>query len=155
MKKSSLLLMPVLAVAILFSSCKKEEEPTTPTDTNATIKGAAFANMNNSSTSPGLERAPTGTRITALIDPMDIMIEPDTTMVTDKIRVFATVDAEGNYTLSVRARNANVPVTIIADDFVFDQVQDSSTIRKVYTANQFNVTVIAGTTTVSDIVYVD
>lgn len=153
MKKISFYALPFLAAAVLVTSCKKDEETPGPsTPATATIKGAAFAQLND--TTAEFERAPQGTVITALIDPDDLMVEPDTNMVSDKVRVTTTVDANGNYTLTVRARNAEVPVQIIADDFEYEQIKAGNTkARKVYTAPDRTVNVVAGTTTITDITY--
>jgi hypothetical protein len=153
MKKVSFYVMLVMAGAILATGCKKEDDVTPTPNDPAIIKGVAFAELDL--TKPGLEMVPAGTVITALIDPRDLMVDPDSTLVTDNMKVTTTVGTGGAYELSLRALNSSTPVQVIADDFAYNQIQDSlgTTVRKVYQANSFTTNVVSGTTTIIDITY--
>ena len=155
MKKIKFTVLTIFSLALVNFSCSKEESNSSTPDpsANAVIKGAVFAELDISNAD--IERAPFGTKIHALIDPRDVMIDPDTQMIMDKIRITTTVDGSGNYTLNIRAKNSEVPVTIIADEFIFDQKQftPGTSIRKVYSTNQITTSVIAGQTKVNDLIF--
>ncbi|MFN7847940.1 MAG: hypothetical protein ACK5P4_12070 [Bacteroidota bacterium] len=145
--------LSIFTCTAIFSSCRKDDNSSPSPEANAVIQGAVFAELDLSNSN--IERAPFGTKIHALIDPKDVMIDPDTQMVMDKIRITTTVDGSGNFTLNLRAKNSAVPVTIIADDFIFDQklLTAGTSARKVYTMNAVSTTIIAGQTKVNDLIF--
>jgi hypothetical protein len=154
MKKIKLSTFSLLVLSLFGLSCSKDSDSSTlAPEANAIIQGAAFAELDLSNSN--IERAPSGTKIHALIDPKDVMIDPDTEMVLDKIRITTVVDGSGNFSLNLRAKNSAVPVTIIADDFVFDQKQftPGTSFRKVYTASEISTTIFAGQTKVNDLIF--
>ena len=147
-------------VAIIFVgfSCNKDEiaPETTRTVPKATIKGKVWADLDVSSNGPGLEAAPSGLKIIAQIWAPDLAegIEgvPET-----YINYETTTNGSGEYTIEVDATTAGLTVTLVSDDFTYDQVQgtDPQTPpqRTIYWADYYQIFAISGGTLIQDIVY--
>jgi hypothetical protein len=155
MKAIKILTISALALFVTLSSCEKDDEYTPEAMTKATIKGRVEANLNTTNT--GDEFAPTGTKIIAVINAADLSNDPVPGYNYKDMTFETTVDANGNYEFKIYANTKNVNVTIMAEDFIYDQVipegTGTTTQRKVFVAgNQFT-TVIKNTTKVVDLFY--
>ena len=166
MKKNIITLLSISLIAVLFlSNCKKEDDTTTSEAmTTAIIKGKVFANLNtaNDTTSGGvyqlnLEIAPKGTKIIAVVNAADLVANPIAGHTYEDITFETTVDANGEYSITVDAIAKNANYTIKAEDFIYDQtvpdVTGTKTERKVYTAADQTTTIVKNNTKVIDITY--
>ncbi|MBL7111544.1 MAG: hypothetical protein ISS19_06355 [Bacteroidales bacterium] len=161
MKKTILLSVFSAALLLMSISCSKDEVPelTERNVPQAIIQGKVWADLNV--TLPGYENAPTGTQIMAQVWTGDLMPIEDEAFVHTYQSYEANVDGSGNYSVSVDATTEGLNVRFIMDDFEYNQVQgtnpaDSSQIppkRKIYSAFDLSVGVVAGKTTIKDIYY--
>ncbi len=144
----------VLLLALIISSCTKEKiDPVVVTSGNATITGIARADLDL--TQLGLEYAPKGTVIFAKINLGDLVLkeDDDSTLYGDRIYK-TTVGVNGRYTVNVEANELNVNVSIMGEDFEYNQiVNDTLIIRKIYTLATNHTIVIDGMTKVVDLTY--
>ncbi len=164
MKSKNFISLFLIAFIIMAISCKKDEiAPETERKVpKATIKGKVWADLDVGSNSPGMEEAPSGIKIIARIYVPDLAggIEVERVPKT-YVNFEATVNNSGEFSMVVDASTAGLEVTLISDDFSFNQKQglhpaDSSVlapIRRLYTTNTQLVSVIAGGTSVRDIFY--
>ncbi|RLD47995.1 MAG: hypothetical protein DRI94_13175 [Bacteroidetes bacterium] len=167
MKKNIITLLSISLIAVLFlSNCKKDEDTTTPEAmTTAIIKGKVFASLNtaNDTTSNGFyqlnqETAPVGTKIIAVVNAADLVVNPIAGHTYEDITFETTVDANGEYSITVDAIAQDANYTIKAQDFIYDQtVMDvypaTKTERKVFTAADQNTSIVKNNTKVIDITY--
>lgn len=139
------------AVLISFSGCKKKEETSNPAAAT-TLKGQVKAELNL--TTPGNENVPDGTKIVFLIDPNDLLANPDTSKKYDYYR-YTTATSGGQYSVNLPARNKGTLIKIVADEFEYQLLLDNNnnTTRVVYTAAEGAVLLYAGTTEYFDINY--
>ncbi len=147
---SILFVLAGFAFMIYSTSCTKlEDETTSVTFKNATIKGDALANLdlsNDTNQFGGfeiqLEIVPSGTKIFARINSMDL--DPNPSNVVDYQDITYETSADnGKYEVVVQAGQGNVPVTILADDFEYNQkINDSTWEWKVFSMQNQNLTVI-------------
>lgn len=156
MKKVYFIFTIALMIAVVFQSCKKDEQPTPATidlTKSATIKGKVKAELDNSNSTS--ESAPSGTKIIFQVSAQDFPLDPSGNY--DDLLYTATVDANGDYTISVPVNNKGVNYTIRPVDFEYNQVQAApagSTIRKIYSAGSISVNgLITGETRIEDIMY--
>lgn len=153
MKKAPLITTIIsVAALLLIVGCKKKEE-TSGTSSSATVlKGQVKAELNL--TTSGNENVPDGTRLTFLIDPNDLMNNPDTSKKYDSYRYSTTVFG-GNYSINLPARNSGTLVKIVPDEFEYQMVLDNNgnTTRVVYSTPEKIVLIYAGTTEFQDINY--
>lgn len=143
----------LLLVTVLFS-CKKENvEPTIITNGNATVTGIARADLDL--TQLGLEYVPEGTIIMAKINLGDLVLHNDNDSIMYGDRIYkTTVGSNGRYTINVEANTMNVDVSIIGEDFEYNQiVNDSLIVRKIYTLATSHTNVIDGITKLVDLSY--
>jgi len=144
----------LLLVVLITSSCTKENvDPVVVTNGNATITGIARADLDL--TQLGLEYAPKGTIIFAKINLGDLVLkeDDDSTLYCDRIYQ-TTVGVNGRYTVNVEANELNVDVSIMGEDFEYNQiVNDTLIIRKIYTLATNHTIVIDGMTKVVDLTY--
>ena len=147
MKRLSFLLSGFLAVALLTTSCSKEAPEPTKTSETATIKGVVTAELDQ--TEAGMEN-PSGVKVVALIDPADLQINPDSSFTSDMIKVEATTNSDGEYTMEVNARNQSIPVTLIFEDFAEDVETANDPVRTVFQGTSMTISVVAGVTEVVD-----
>lgn len=147
---------------IAFSSCKKDEDtPESTLTTRATITGYVYANLNavNDTNQSGgyqlnLEFAPSGTKLIAKINSVDLVVEPINGYTYENITYEATVGSDGSYSFSIPAATQNVVVTVMCNDFEYDKIISlTESERTVYTAGNYTVTVIAGAYRILDIYY--
>jgi hypothetical protein len=154
-KMKKILLATIIAITAL-SSCKKEGEETSSSP-KTTITGTAFAELDASSNAPGLERAPAGVRVTAMINPNDLMVNPDTSKQYDDYRYSTTLNVNGDFKLEIPARSKGTLVKLYFDDFIANQIYDvnGNSTRKAYKvpSNPMLIIVYGGTTTVKDVAY--
>ena len=149
MKYFSLLLLTLL----LFSCTKEKVDPVVISNGNATVTGIARADLDLSLI--GLEFVPEGTIIMAKINLGDLVLhdENDSTVYGDKIYK-TTVGTNGRYTINVEANTMNVDVSIMGEDFEYNQiVNDTLIVRKIYTLATNHTNVIDGMTKVVDLSY--
>jgi len=161
MKRTNLLSIFSAALLLMSISCSKDEVPelTERNVPQAVIQGKVKADLN--ATIPGDENAPTCTQIMAQVWTGDLMPVEDEEFVHTYQSYVTSVDGSGNYSVSVDATAAGLNVRFVMDDFEYDQIQginpvDSSQIpprRKIYSAFDFSVGVVAGKTTIQDIYY--
>jgi len=143
----------LLLALVLFSCTKETVEPVVVTNGNATVTGIARADLDL--TQLGLEYVPEGTIIMAKINLGDLFLNGgnDSTVYGDKI-YRTTVGTNGRYTINVEANEFNVDVSIMGEDFEYNQiVNDTVIVRKIYTLATNHTTVIDGMTKVVDLTY--
>jgi len=125
----------------------------------ATINGRLFAELDL--TTPGIENAPVGIKVTAVLESsqmvnyinhtgdgeiLDISYEQATN--------HAFTDANSDYTIIVPATASGLKIVINTDDFVYDQITaPATTQRKTYSSVADTVSVISGITYFRDVVY--
>ncbi len=167
MKKNIITLLSISLIALLFlSNCKKTEDETTPEAmTTAIIKGKVFADLNtaNDTTSNGFyqlnnETAPAGTKIIVVVNAADLVANPIAGHTYEDISFETTVDANGEYSVTVDAIAKTANYTIKAEDFAYDQTvmdvyPNTKTTRKVFTAADQTTTIVKNNTKVIDITY--
>ena len=157
----------VLFSAFLVASCDKDEEKSSPAPEGmATYKGKMFVNSNlpNDTTAFGAhqtqrETVPTGTKVTLSIDAIDLLDNPDFSY-DYGIRTFsALTDANGDFTISVPAKNATT-YDVVLDDFKIDVLTGyQGTILPVFNEEQLfsfgptSVTLTVGQTKIQDFYY--
>lgn len=148
-------LLAIFLISIVLFSCKKEEteEPIEIVNGKATIKGQVRADLDL--TQVGLEFAPEGTVILAKICLDDLIVSNPNDSISSGNKVYkTTIDASGRYTLNVDANAMNVDVSVLGEDFEFNQkVNDSLIIRQIYTVATNHCTVIDGMTKIIDLSY--
>ena len=128
----SLLVLTGIFVAVSFTSCKKKTTSSAdPISSTATIKGKIQADLDATNTT--LELAPAGTRIIAVINAADLIENPQSGVTYGNIEYSTTVDASGEYALTVAAGTKPVTVTIKCDDFVYSKViTGAAPVRTIY-----------------------
>ncbi len=156
----------VLFSAFLVASCDKDEETSSPAPEGmATYKGKMFVNSNtpNDTTASGApqlqwETVPTGTKITLSIDAIDLVDNPDFSY-DYGIRTFsALTDANGDFTISVPAKNATT-YDVVLDDFKIDVLTGYQNNQPVFNEEQLfsfgstSVTLTVGQTKIQDFYY--
>lgn len=142
------------SLLITLNSCKKKEEEKTPAalTSTATIKGKVWADLDL--TNAGSEAAPAGTKLFVTIDSEDLVDNPQ---YDNKTLIYeASVDANGNYSISVPAGNKAFNVRISGVDFEYNTILSSNpqtTSRSIYSTNGANPAINAGTISINDIYY--
>ncbi|OQX79308.1 MAG: hypothetical protein B6D61_03790 [Bacteroidetes bacterium 4484_249] len=139
-----------IAFMMYSTSCTKcDDEAVALTIKNAIIKGDALANLdlsNDTNQNGGfeiqLEKVPNGIKIFARINSMDLDPNPSNMIDYQDITYETSVD-NGKFEVTVQAGQGNVPVTILADDFEYNQkINDSTWEWKVFSLQNQNLTVI-------------
>lgn len=125
MKKSlSIILMILIGGFFAFTSCEDEEKTDPGTNPKATIKGQVKADfdLSNNATDINEDFAPQGTKIFFRIDAEDLVLNPDPNYDYQTLQYETTVDANGNYSISLpTATHQAVNVDIQPDQFLHDQ----------------------------------
>ena len=145
-------LVVISLVAFILVSCTKETEPVEVTNGSAKITGVAKCQLDLSNSEA--EYVPAGTKIMAIIDTDDLVLNNDgTTDYPEKV-YSTTVGSDGVYTFSIEANAKNVNVTIKGSDFEYDQKFDHTTfVRKVYTMGDSYSSVVNGVTKIVDLYF--
>jgi len=125
----------------------------------ATISGRLFADLDL--TTVGLENAPSGLRITTLLEASQLLDYVNHTgdgeilSVAYEQAVNNTVtDTNSDYSITVPATASGLKIVLTADDFVFDQITGAGTTqRKVFTVVPDTVSVISGMSYFRDVIY--
>lgn len=125
----------------------------------ATLNGRLFADLDL--TIGGLESAPSGLKITTLIESSQLVDYVNHTgdgeilSIAYEQAVNSTVsDANSDYSITVPATASGLKIVLSADDFVFDQITGTGTSqRKVYTVFPDTLRVISGMNLFRDIIY--
>ncbi len=152
MKKTLLFLSIVGALA----SCKKNDtgDNTNTPAAKLVITGKAFANLDISDNDFDWELVPAGTKVTAFVPLNDLRLKADTNLNGRYASFSTSVLSDGTYTISFGAPDKQVAVTLVYDDFAYDQLQPStsatSTKREVFKHGNTLFNVYGGTTTVDD-----
>ena len=145
----------ILLISISLLSCKKETEaePIVVVNGSAIIMGQVRADLDL--TQVGLEYAPEGTVILAKICLDDLTVtNPNDSISSGSIVYKTTVDTNGRYFLKVDANAYNVDVSVLGEDFEYNQrVNDSVIIRQIYTVATNHCVVIDGMTKIMDLHY--
>jgi len=143
----------LLVVLVLFSCTKETVDPVVITNGNATVTGVARADLDL--TQLGLEYVPEGTIIMAKINLGDLVLHDDNDSTVYGYRIYKTsVGTNGRYTINVEANELSVDVSIIGEDFEYNQiVNDSLIVRKIYTLATNHTSVIDGMNKVVDLTY--
>ena len=152
--------MSFATVAMIFSSCNKDDEQTPLEPGTAVVKGRITANLDATAIAP--QAIPAGTGITFVIDGAALDAKPDPSFNYDKVIERAEVDADGNYSVTLPARKQPIQVQVIFDDFEFDATvvttndegfQETEVSRRVFSRNSLNITVVEGQSQVRDFSY--
>jgi hypothetical protein len=152
MKKHLTILFIVAGLAgmIFSSSCTKvKDETPSSLMTTATIIGEALANLdlsNDTNATGGfelqLEKVPDGTKIFARINSEELDPNPNNFLNYQDI-TFSTTVTNGEYEIQVYAGQSDVVVTLITDEFEYDQkINDSTWQKKVFSHLDENLTII-------------
>ena len=143
----------LLVVLVLFSCTKETVDPVVITNGNATVTGVARADLDL--TQLGLEYVPEGTIIMAKINLGDLVLHDDNDSTVYGYRIYKTnVGTNGRYTINVEANELSVDVSIMGEDFEYNQiVNDSLIVRKIYTLATNHTSVIDGINKVVDLTY--
>lgn len=179
MKKVFLLFgVAAFMASTVFVGCKKEEtsSPVVPDmSKTATIKGKVEANLTivndtnkgfylNGFFSDKYEFAPQGTKVFFKIQANQFS---GSTVGASEFLMYSTVvEGNGEYSINVPVTNQGVTITVIPDDFIYNQEQakkatingaitsvSDGTKRKVYNANTQNISLTNGKTEVVDFQY--
>ncbi len=164
MKRKNYLVFFLASLLFFGMSCKKDEiAPLTERNIpQAIIKGKIFADLDVRGDSPGYENGPSGVKIIARIYAPDLAGGVEEERIPETYVLYeTTTSGTGDYSLEVDANTEGLLVTLIADDFTYNQIQgihpiDSvqiAPIRRVYSALDQSVSVIAGGTSVRDFYY--
>ncbi|HET6245917.1 MAG: hypothetical protein H0V01_15210 [Bacteroidetes bacterium] len=144
-------LIALVTALVFISACKKDE---VPEGSNYTTKLSGLVKAELDLTNATTEFAPIGTRITFLINPNDLQMNPDTAANYDSYRYTTTVLAEGKYTIELPAKNVGSMVKIVMDDFEYQTVYvGGTTQRKIYKGDPTETTIYAGTAKIMDLFY--
>lgn len=137
---------------ITLNSCKKKEEETSGASltSTATLKGKVWAELDITNTE--FEAAPAGTKIFVSIESQDLVNNPQ---YDNKTLIYeTTVDASGNYSISVPAGNKSLTAKISGADFEYMQNQGGGTTKRtVYAVGTTTVTINAGDIEINDLYY--
>ena len=161
-KSETLLLSALLAIALFFQSCTKDEVAplTTYNVPQATIKGKVFAELNTTTESPGMEYAPSGTKIIVQIAASQYGINASLSPQNSYKNYETTVTSTGDYSVTIDATTFGIELWIYANDFEYmkvigkDAQSQPITVRTIYDAPNYKLTgVIGGQTVYKDIVY--
>ena len=125
----------------------------------ATINGRVFAELDL--TSPGIENAPTGLKVTTLLESSQLVDYVNHTgdgeilsIAYEQATNSTNTNANSDYSIVVPATASGLKMVISTDDFEFDQITGvGTTQRKVYSAVSDTVSVVSGVTYFRDIVY--
>ena len=125
----------------------------------ATISGRLFADLDL--TTGGLESAPSGLKVTTLIESSQLVDYVNHTgdgeilsIAYEQAANSSLSDANSDYTIRVPATASGLKIVLSADDFVYDQITGAGTTqRKVYTFAPDTVSVISGMSFFRDIIY--
>jgi hypothetical protein len=151
----------LLAVALsTIVSCKKKEliEPLAPG--SAIVKGKLTAKLDETSLTP--VAVPAGTGVTFIIDGKDLDKNPDPNYAYENTVVRGTTDANGNYSVSLPARNKSITVQVRYDEFEYNATilttndqgfQVPTTVRKTFKAMDGEVEIVDGVVKVNDMNY--
>lgn len=120
MKKSIFILAIILGGLFAFTSCDKTEEVEPGTNPTATIKGKVYANLD--ATDGDMEYAPVGTKVFFRINAQDLVLNPDPAYAYQTLQYETTVDANGEYSISLpTVDHQAVNVAITGDQFEAEQ----------------------------------
>ncbi|MEN8120269.1 MAG: hypothetical protein ABFS35_07980 [Bacteroidota bacterium] len=125
----------------------------------ATIKGRVFAELDL--TTAGLENAPTGLKVTTLLESSQLVDYVNHTgngeilsVAYEQATNSTNTDANSDYSITVPATASGLKIVISSDDFVYDQITGvGTTQRKVYKAAPETVSVVSGITYFRDVIY--
>ncbi|MFZ6010653.1 MAG: hypothetical protein ACOYXT_09920 [Bacteroidota bacterium] len=145
-----------LAGLTIFTACDNENSVNPPSELGkATITGTVYAELDETDIGGVLEKVPAGTKIVAVINTKDLVINPTNGNYAKKYYE-TTVDANGKYSIQVDAGNKELVVAVIPADFTFDVKTGASTTEKTnfYGSNaDDNVTVYKNGTFILDLYY--
>jgi hypothetical protein len=121
MKTSKMIILFFAVASMLMTSCKKEEEAKPASSMKkATITGHVYADLDM--TEPGDEMAPAGTKIFAIINTAQFLLDPDPNVIYPFKYYEATVGTDGKYTLTFDVGNMPIQqITILGSDFWYDR----------------------------------
>lgn len=125
----------------------------------ATINGRVFAELDL--TTPGIENAPTGIKITTLLESSQLVDYVNhvgdgeiLSVAYEQATNSTNTDGNSDYTITVPATASGLKIVFNTDDFVYDQVTGAGTTqRKVYITVPDTVSVVSGITYFRDLVY--
>ena len=151
----------ILGILHLASCTKLEDAKPTSSIAKAMIMGDVKANLDltNDTNQYGFpesryEQVPSGTLLQARMNTESLDPNPNTILAYRDILFSAKVGSDGTYTFEVYAGPSNTPVTIIADDFRYDQkINDSTWEEKIFYLNNVNISVIQNQTNIVDLFF--
>lgn len=163
MKKSILFYLSVfLSFTLLLQSCSKDPvaELTSYNAPQATIKGKVYAELNTSADSPGLEYAPSGTKIILQVAVDQFGIDISGSPQNGYKNYEALVNGTGDYTFTIDATTFGIEVWLYTNQFEYMQVRGKDaqgvpiTVRTIYATTPSKVTgIIGGQTIYKDLIY--
>lgn len=122
----SLTAIAALVIGITFSGCKKDEEEYTPEALpTATISGKVFCDLDATLDDDQNQddKVPSGTKLIFSIDAQDLVTDPVSGYAYKTLTYTATVDANGEYTISLPSCGNVITVDIQGVDFNANQLQ--------------------------------
>ena len=163
MKRSTLTILGLLVMAFTFAftSCSKKEASPVELDTSKTglLTGIVETQLDllNDSTSNNFEFAPANTKIIFEVENSEYLAGAEGSQIYE-----TKISSNGSYSISIPTIAQGVTVKVIPVDFAYEQLQRKfedghwvadGTIRKVYDAATFFVTIYPGGTDINDIFY--
>jgi len=148
MKKSILVIYSLSLLALVFTSCKKDEDSNEPfTNGSATINGVAFIDndvTNNVSSRDSREFVANGVRLYATYNTKDLVQFPSDYTNYSNVTISTTVQANGEFSFTIPANDKPVSVSITSDDFKTDYITSDTTYQKIYFIDTITETVHNG-----------
>jgi hypothetical protein len=157
MKKTLFSLMLFAGATSILVGCKKEEAIAPLEPGTAIVKGKLTAKLDETSLTP--VAVPAGTGVTFIINGYDLDHNPDPGFDYKNTIVKATVDANGNYSASLPARQESIWAEVKYDEFEYDATvlvtddegfQVVSTVRKTFTAASHFIEIVEGAVKIND-----
>lgn len=168
MKRLINLAVILLVLSQILSSCGKEELAS-PVELNssqkATLTGLVYAQLNllNDTMVTKYEFAPSGTKIIVKIDARQLAVNPPEDVEFTDLLYTTEVKADGSFSIELPAISKGLEATVIFNDFTYNQVPAYRTefgyyragdpVRKIYKADEFSITLVAGQTIIQDVYY--
>ncbi|MFD1552435.1 hypothetical protein DNU06_10610 [Putridiphycobacter roseus] len=160
--------LTIFALAsLVMMSCKKTETATPAEPGSATITGTLYAplDLGNDTTAAGVfisgydnEFAPSGTKLTAIIDTYDLQKNPDNSFNYELKKFTAVVGDNGSFTFTgLPTYSEQINVEIRFSDFDASQAQfdpsNNPAQTKIYTLSDKNATIYDGASLIKEYTY--
>ena len=153
----------VLAIGtIAIASCKKVEPTPATAPGTATAEGTLWADLDIANDTDAFgwyqwnpETAPSGIRVTAIVDSYDLDQTPDPSYDYQDLKYYATTDASGKYSIAnIPCFNMPINVELMFNDFTADQKQSgTTTVSTNFSLGSAWITVYDGAVVINDFNY--